>query len=71
MKNIKDIFESKLTLDEKGEVNYKPGTELTLDLEGEEIMVTVIEFEKGADKVKVKDSVTGKESFYPLSKIKK
>lgn len=70
MKDLKDLFEATLDLEEADKMKYKPGTELTVDVAGEDVLVTVIAHDEKAGKVQVKDSA-GKEHFYPVGSIKK
>ena len=65
MKTFKSLMLNELGKD----VRYKAGTELTVNQGGEDIRVTVIQHEKGADKVTVKDS-NGKELVVNVSSIK-
>lgn len=65
MKSFKNLMLTELGKD----VRYKAGTELTVNKGGEDIRVTVIMHQKGADKVTVKTS-DGKELIVATSQIK-
>ncbi len=69
MKDLKDLFESTLELDEEDGLRFKPGTELTVDMDGEDVVVTVIKADEKGERVQVKTS-DGK-AWYPMSAVKK
>ncbi len=68
MKDLKELFESTLKLDEEDGLRFKPGTELTVDMDGEDVVVTVIKADEKGERVQVKTS-DGK-AWYPMSAVK-
>ncbi len=49
-------------------LRFKPGTELTVDMDGEDVVVTVIKADEKGERVQVKTS-DGK-AWYPMSAVK-
>lgn len=71
MKQIQEIFEDTLDLEELGnDFKFKSGTELIVDQEGKDITVTVTQVDKKAGKVKVKDSDGTDLGWYEVGNVK-
>lgn len=71
MKSMQEIFEKTLDLTELGkDARFKPGNEIIVDQDGEDVTVTVSEVNMKTGKVKVKSS-TGKDlGWYSMKSVK-